>query len=506
MRALGVFLVFVSSYAWSAPRDAFQHALPGQELIFEAGRSLVLSEGAAASVALTFDPIDKRHVWIGIAVLNTGGASFVIDEESVDAMMPGDSNEVSIVGVADLEKREKRRRFWEGLATGLAAGANSYSAGQQGRGTAVTSHSGSVNAYGSGGNVRGTYSGTSVTTYTDPAAAQAAQREARAANDAMLSRMKEAQSERADNLTSNALLAQTVRPGDKYGGRVQLRLPKARDDASLIVITVNAGGEEHPFVLFTDARPSATAVNQVNASLASFVPTPRYVAESPSSASEPALEEQAPDHAEIAIPTPVAAATPRASAPVSDGAMSANSGNTSTSVTRPDSPQQLATAAPASSPSPSLPATPSGVQRDPYVVELERQLRQADANGGFYLIDKQVARRDGTNTEWRLPPPTARDWFSARWLCSEMGEGWRLPTSAELKLLGTPQVRTACGALTCNLPPLFGEFRSDGFWSSEELDSQSARMVRFSGTPRDATESKGAKASAICTRRIGARG
>jgi hypothetical protein len=132
--------------------------------------------------------------------------------------------EMQIVTYEMLVQEEKNRQVAAAIFTGLAAGANAYSASQAGHGTYTTP------------------SGRTGTFYS-PTAAAIAQNNAAVQNDAMISTTVEAGQRNMAVLEQSVIKDNTLMPGEWYGGQLHLAPPTDQAGGQktyTIVITVGA--------------------------------------------------------------------------------------------------------------------------------------------------------------------------------------------------------------------------------------------------------------------------
>ncbi len=248
--------VGVATPADAGPRLVTPHALPGQEMVLEHGRTFVTSRIGPISVVVALEEVERRGAWISVTVINGGADATTVRDVDIEAA-GADGVALKVYRFEDLEKLEARKRFWENVGVGLAAAANGYSAGMQGTQTTTAYHSGRVTGRVDGERVSGRYSGTTTVVYRDPVASQVAMDNAVRSTQAIADRMKAEQSARAAALDSGIFRGQTIPPGSSYSGSLQVQLPRAsRRQPQLVQVAVAADGDVHRFALFTDAQPS----------------------------------------------------------------------------------------------------------------------------------------------------------------------------------------------------------------------------------------------------------
>ena len=127
--------------------------------------------------------------------------------------------------------------------------------------------------------------------------------------------------------------------------------------------------------------------------------------------------------------------------------------------------------------------------------DISATAEMTDQGGG---VLQQVA----TGLEWAQADNGADiDWKSAGKFCAAKGDGWRLPSVAELQSLydKSGQLESSCGAgFTCKLSPLF-KITGPWAWSNEPSTSLSAWIVILTkGNTYTYVVSDAAKKRALC--------
>lgn len=240
--------------AQAAERQLHMVAYADQELVYESGVGAVVSRGNYDVVARV-QSINRKNAWINVTVFNGTDRSITMQDTAIEAT--GSAGPLKMLRYAELMKKEKSRQFWEALAVGLAAGANSYGAAQAGDYAETGSFNGNVSTSGSGGYARSNVSGSYSAYGTDPVAQQIATSRANAENGAMIEQLSSAQLARTAALSQSVFRTETIEPGTSHGGSVQVVLPKlVRGQGQAIEVTVTVNGERHPFVVHADAPPS----------------------------------------------------------------------------------------------------------------------------------------------------------------------------------------------------------------------------------------------------------
>lgn len=108
------------------------------------------------------------------------------------------------------------------------------------------------------------------------------------------------------------------------------------------------------------------------------------------------------------------------------------------------------------------------------VLVLGPRLRPAASGGRFSLEGDVVVDREAQLTWQRVPAPAALDWAAASAHCAKAGEGYRLPTSAELEgLLAVLALEPPLDAQAFSRTPV------DVFWTATKEAEGTARVVSF---------------------------
>lgn len=210
----------------------------GQEVRFSDGDAILVTGNTHGNIAANLVPLNRKWALLNIWIENASERQFNISEGAFAASSNG--NGLVVLSYLDRQKAEKRKQVWAAVATGLAAGLNSYNASNAGYSSYSGSYRGSTtSAYGtlySGGS----YYGTSYSAGIN----YLAQANAAAQNQAMFDRYEDAALAANRNLQQRALKANTLAPGQSIYGDVQIMLPKAvRGQPSQLTVTVLVGGE-----------------------------------------------------------------------------------------------------------------------------------------------------------------------------------------------------------------------------------------------------------------------
>lgn len=253
--ALGLASILAATSAAEA-RSFVPVAGPEQEVIWDSGVPFAISHRGDTTVVFAPDGVDRSKAWIAITVTNRGHSPITVYDNALTAFS-FDGRPLKVWGFAALEKREKRKRFWENVGVGLVAAANGYAAGQAGQTHTTSHHSGSVRVSGSGGYASGYYSGTSYSTTYDSAAAARAQAAAVESTQAFADRIRSDQAARSAALGAEAFRTQTIPPGSSHSGRLQIEIPRAnRQSGTPVVLRVTVEQQTHDLVAFLDHSPT----------------------------------------------------------------------------------------------------------------------------------------------------------------------------------------------------------------------------------------------------------
>ncbi len=237
----------------AAPRVLTLTPRGSQVHTYSHGVPWVASDGDV-SVAFSVDHAPKRRMRIDVVVVNGSNEPLTVIDSAVTASTSGRA--LKVFGYDALAAEEKRRRMWEGIAVGLAAGANAYSASQQGHYTQYGTVHGRYNAYGSSGYSHGSFNGSVVVSGYDPVAASVAISNANFQNAQMVGAVQAQQSNRSAALESTIFRSQTIAPGTSYGGALYVELPRKGKRGSNHQVDIAIGSLE-TFTVFVDAAPSS---------------------------------------------------------------------------------------------------------------------------------------------------------------------------------------------------------------------------------------------------------
>ena len=173
--------------------------------------SLVLVRPASRQFAT-----GARPVFV-VSIYNLTGAPLEFRVANIDAVQVADQQTVpmKVFSYEDLVTEERNRQVAVALLTGLAAGANAYSASQAGHYNRTSTVS----------TPRGTYQ--VHTTGFSPTANAIAQSNAAAQNEAMISATIERGQQNMAALEQGVIKDNTLFPGEWYGGQLHLQPPSS---------------------------------------------------------------------------------------------------------------------------------------------------------------------------------------------------------------------------------------------------------------------------------------
>lgn len=299
---LAVALTAPPSIAAAKERDFNPVAGPDQEVRFSDGKAVLMTGNQFANVAVSYIPIDRKSAFIRVWIENASEQQFNVSETSLSASSAG--SPLRVFTYAELVKQQKRREVWAAIATGIAAGANSYAASNAGYSNYSGTYQSHTNVGAMSTNTYGSYRGTSY----NGGVAYLAQANAAAQNQAMFDRFQAVAADAARTLQDRTLKANTLLPGQSVFGDVKIGIPKASPGADMD-LTINVGGQpltlkfkEGPLQVDTAPRTvsvpretaptysqeqsSSTTVAMPTAAAAAIAP-PAQLAPSPAALSHP---------------------------------------------------------------------------------------------------------------------------------------------------------------------------------------------------------------------------
>jgi hypothetical protein len=215
-----VFVFAALALAGCAREVANFQAGPGQQSIMRDGQPALVSRAKNSIVLVkpaTRDfKLGARPVFI-VGIYNMGATplEFRVADISATQTINQQVAQLQVITYENLVQEERSRQVAAVLLTGLAAGANAYSAAHAGyynsNSTVVTPH--------------GTYQ--VQTTGYSPTANAIAQANASAQNEAMISATIEQGQQNLANLEHSVIKDDTVMPGEWYGGQLYLQPPSS---------------------------------------------------------------------------------------------------------------------------------------------------------------------------------------------------------------------------------------------------------------------------------------
>jgi hypothetical protein len=210
----------------------------GQEIRYSDGDAILVTGNEYGNIAANLVPLNRKWVLLNVWIENSSDQQFNVGESAFSANSAG--TRLTVLSYEDRQKAEKRKQVWAAVATGLAAGLNSYNASNAGYSSySGTYQSSTTSSFGSAYS-RGSYYGTSYSAGVN----YLAQANAAAQNQAMFDRYQDAATASRNNLQRRALKANTLTPGQSIYGDIQIMLPKAvKGDASEFSVDVLLGGE-----------------------------------------------------------------------------------------------------------------------------------------------------------------------------------------------------------------------------------------------------------------------
>ncbi|GMO78872.1 hypothetical protein [Bradyrhizobium ottawaense] len=211
---------------------SFKASNPQQQALMRDGQPALVSRQKSSVVlvrpAARQLQANGRPVFVvGINNLSRQPVEFRVGQVEAVQHAAGSDFEMKIVTYEMLIQEEKNRQVAAALLTGVAAGANAYSASRAGYGSYTTP------------------SGRTGTFYS-PTAAAVAQNNAAAQNEAMIATTIETGQRNMAVLEQAVIKDNTLLPGEWYGGQLHLAPPTDQGGAQksyTIVITV--GGDRH---------------------------------------------------------------------------------------------------------------------------------------------------------------------------------------------------------------------------------------------------------------------
>ena len=256
--SLGIAGLFLSLPAVAKERQFSPVPQAGQEVRYSDGAAVLVTGNIQGNLAVSFVPIDKKSGLLRIWAENASEQKFNISETSITGTTA--AGPLVVMTYADQVKAQKRKEMWAAIATGVAAGLNSYAASNAG----YSNYSGTYNSqtsatvYGSrGGYATGNAytSGRFYGTSYNAGVAYMAQANAAMQNQAMFDRYQSIAASAAQNLRDRSLKANTLMPGQSVMGDVKIILPGTQKGLPAeIRVQVNIGGSPLD-LLFREGPP-----------------------------------------------------------------------------------------------------------------------------------------------------------------------------------------------------------------------------------------------------------
>jgi hypothetical protein len=231
-------LIGVIAAACAQTEVARFQARDGQQALVRDGRPAIVSRRGSSLVLVSpatrqFKAGKRSAYVVAINNLSAGPIDFTVGNLWVAQLVGGQvTNRLRLYTYEDLVSEERTRQIVAGVAAGLAAGANAYSAANAGY------YNANATVYGPRG-----VSNVNISGY-DPAAAQIAQARAAAQNDAMIASIIETGRRNLDALERSVIKDNTLLPGEWYGGQVVFDPPKNVEGKN-IVISIQVGSDLH---------------------------------------------------------------------------------------------------------------------------------------------------------------------------------------------------------------------------------------------------------------------
>lgn len=208
----------------------FRASNPHQQAMVRDGRPALVSREKSSVVLVR--PASRqlqaggRPIFVvGINNLGKQPVDFRVAQVGVTQVVNGQEFPMTVVTYEMLEREERSRQVAAAILTGVAAGANAYSASRAGYGS-YTTPSGRMG------------------TFYSPTAAAIAQNTAAAQNEAMISSTIERGQANLARLEQTVIKDNTLLPGEWYGGALHLSPPttppSGNDKHYTIVLTVGA--------------------------------------------------------------------------------------------------------------------------------------------------------------------------------------------------------------------------------------------------------------------------
>ncbi|MBB4428010.1 hypothetical protein GGD66_006596 [Bradyrhizobium sp. CIR48] len=234
MRNLGIFALcaVLGGCMSTGETVSFRASNPQQQALMRDGQPALVSRQKSSLVLVR--PASRqlqangRPVFVvGINNLSKQPVDFRVGQVEAVQHVAGSDFEMKVVTYEMLVQEERNRQIAAAVITGLAAGANAYSASQAGHGSYTTP------------------SGRSGTFYS-PAAAVIAQNNAAVQNEAMIAATVETGQRNMAALEQAVIKDNTLMPGEWYGGQLHLAPPTDQGGGpKTYIIVITVGTERH---------------------------------------------------------------------------------------------------------------------------------------------------------------------------------------------------------------------------------------------------------------------
>jgi hypothetical protein len=198
-------------------------------LVSRKKKSLVIARPAQRQFQIGGRPVFA----IGINNLTNSPQDFRVSDVKVVQTVRDDTVELKVITYEMLVQEEKTRQVFAAVMTGVAAGANSYSA----------SRAGHYNSNSTVHTPRGTYQ--VHTTGYSPTANAIAQSNASAQNAEMISATIERGQQNLGMLEQGVIKDNTLMPGEWYGGQLHIAPLASDENTKTYTISVLVGSERH---------------------------------------------------------------------------------------------------------------------------------------------------------------------------------------------------------------------------------------------------------------------
>jgi hypothetical protein len=239
MRTIAVFALAVLCSGCARNEVVQFQPKPQQEALVRDGNPGLVSRQKSSIVIVR--PATRQFVSgsrpvfvVGINNLTNVPQQFRVSDIQVVQIVDGQTANLKVITYEELVSEEHTRQVFAAVATGLAAGANAYSASQAGRynstSTVQTPH--------------GTYLVN--TTGYSPTANAIAQANASARNEAMIAKTIERGQQNMAALEREVIKDNTMMPGEWYGGQLHVApLVSSSDGPKAYSISIMVGADRH---------------------------------------------------------------------------------------------------------------------------------------------------------------------------------------------------------------------------------------------------------------------